>query len=119
MRVIANGRPEDRGTLETFIADRQLQQDPDLSRFFERYCGDTCLNADPTAFVAELHQRWQARNPPGEIADVAAHSKPNMAPGAVFLSFSSVDRELVRSLKERLDRARLDVWFDERDLKQE
>ncbi len=38
--------------------------------------------------------------------------------GAVFLSYSRVDVEVVRGLKERLDRAGLDVWFDERNLEQ-
>lgn len=118
VRVIANGRPEDRGTLAIYIADRQLEQDPDLARFLARYCGSTYLNADPTAFVAELHQRWQVRNPPRARHTAPAQGLASMEPGAVFLSFSSVDRKLVRNLRESLDRAGLDVWFDERDLEQ-
>ncbi len=117
VRVIANGRPEDRGTLEIFIAD-QLEHDVELARFLERYCGDTFLSTKPTAFVAELHQRWQQRNPPGGASETPPPTPAKIEAGAVFLSFSRIDKEVVRGLKERLDRAGLDVWFDERDLEQ-
>ncbi len=117
VRVIANGRPEDRGTLAIFIAD-QLEHDVELARFLERYCGDTFLNTEPSAFVAELHQRWQQRNPPGGASEAPAPTSAKIETGAVFLSYSRIDKEVVRGLKEHLDRAGLDVWFDERNLEQ-
>ena len=117
VRVIVNGRPEDRGTLELFIAD-QLEHDAELARFLERYCGDTFLNAEPTTFVAKLHRHWQLRNPLGKTSKTPAHTPTKIEAGAVFLSFASVDREMVRGLKERLHQAGLDVGFDERNIEQ-
>ncbi len=116
IRVLTNDRLRDTRNTAEFIADNQLRHNPTLALFLQRYGTYNFLSGDPSEFVAELQRRWLERNPNENQGDTKTVTLPKMESGAVFLSFSSVDRDIVRNIKESLDQAGLDVWFDEQDL---
>ncbi|MBA2708425.1 MAG: toll/interleukin-1 receptor domain-containing protein, partial [Gemmatimonadaceae bacterium] len=96
-------------------------REPQLSEFFQTYCGATRVqmyNADPAEFVAELHERWRARNPKGEAAEDAADSTDSSrsARGSIFISYVREDAEPALRLCEAITALGGDVWFDEQRL---
>jgi hypothetical protein len=105
------------------VADSKLRDDRSYVRFLQRFSSRTKVfqGGGGVEFVAELHERWTARHPP-EAAAVpveataaavtAAAGSLAMEPGAVFLSYASEDRPIVEALKEALESAGVDVWFD-------
>ncbi len=108
-----------RDTLET-IADNQTARDDDLVEFL-RQCKVTVYEGGGTTqFVEELLRRWQAEHPegepaaPGEPEDTAVSTE--IAPGGIFLSYASQDRDAVLELKAGLEGAGLEVWYDQRRL---
>lgn len=108
-----------RATLET-IADNQTAEDHDLVEFL-RQCKVTVYKGGGTThFVEELLRRWQAEHPEG--ATEAASEPENLpasadiAPGGIFLSYASQDRDAVLKLKAGLESAGLEVWYDQRRL---
>ncbi|MCW5632913.1 MAG: toll/interleukin-1 receptor domain-containing protein [Rubrivivax sp.] len=111
------------------LADTRSGQDAALTVFLASYSAETrMLPMAPTDFVAELAQRWHALHAAAQPA-----SSPASAPGdagrgdgargergprdgAVFISYASEDRAAAQRLAEGLRGARLDVWFDQREL---
>ena len=72
-------------------------------------------HADAVAFVDELHRALACtpRRRARRRADVtAAVDMPAMHPGAVFLSYASDDRPAAQAIRDALDAAGIDVWFD-------
>jgi len=125
VRVISNMRLLDRrDTLET-IADDRTAEDQNLVLFL-RHCNVSVFQDGGTlAFLDELCRRWRALHPEpteeesGDAAfePVIATSPSHIAPGgAIFLSYASEDRAMVLTLKEHLEAAGLEVWFDQRRL---
>jgi hypothetical protein len=88
------------------------------TQFFEAH--------DPASFIAELQRRWQERHPETrDAASVEAHAVPDtadtdatsMIDGALFLSYASENRAACLKLRETLDNAGIEVWFDRDQLK--
>jgi len=108
-----------RDTWET-IADNRTARDDDLGEFL-RQCKVTVYEAGGTTdFVEELVRRWEAVHPEGD-PDVAPEPESvavtnDIAPGGIFLSYASQDREAVLELKAGLEGAGLEVWYDQRRL---
>jgi hypothetical protein len=105
-----------RGKTE-FVAGARSREDDGLASFLQRFSAQTRVFPRGAAeLVAGLHQRWTALHPAPAAAPVRAESPApgslDMKPGAVFLSYASEDRPVVEALKEELDRAGVDVWFD-------
>jgi hypothetical protein len=105
-----------------YVADDTVANDRNLVLFLERFCSATRIyrDADPVTFVSELHRRWSALHPDKALGG-AAQSEPaspprELEPGAVFLSYASEDRSVVEKLKEALDEAGVDVFFDREQL---
>ena len=98
------------------VADARMRDDPSLIAFLKHFSSRTRVcSQGAVEFVDELHRRWTERHPPRQAAPeepVRARSPLEMEPGAVFLSYASEDRPLVEALKEELERAGVDVWFD-------
>jgi hypothetical protein len=108
-----------RATLET-IADNHTAHDEELVEFL-RQCKLTVYKAGGTAqFVEELCRRWEAEHPAGEAESSAkldeAPAPADIAPGGIFLSYASQDRDAVLALKASLESAGLEVWYDQRRL---
>jgi hypothetical protein len=101
-----------------YLVDPTAKSDLDQTLFFERF-GQVKLLPMPTArFVDELNRRWKARHP-----DLVASSAPTRTSIAaagreVFLSYASEDRDVVKVLRERLEReAGVSVWLDKEELR--
>jgi len=105
-----------------YVADDTVANDRNLVLFLERFSSATKIyrDADPVAFVSELHQRWTEQHPATALADTLQSerllSARELEPGAVFLSYASQDRSVVEQLKEALDRGGVDVFFDKEQL---
>lgn len=102
------------------IVDETVFDDPGLVLFLEHFSARTkVFPLGAVDFVKELHQRWQARHPepvPSPRAPERREALADMEPGAVFLSYASEDRPVVEALKEALEAAGIDVWFDKSQL---
>ena len=87
---------------------------PQQSRLF--------AGGSPLDFVHELHQRWFERHPAAAPAVSTAASsssglddKPvQMAPGSIFISYASEDRDAAFRLADQFGAAGLEVWVDRR-----
>jgi hypothetical protein len=98
-----------------FIVGSSVGREPLLTQFLETYCGATRVQiyeTDPAAFVAELHERWRARNPQPERAAETAPA----ARGSIFISYVREDAAAARALCDGITALGGDVWFDERRL---
>ena len=105
-----------RSTLET-VADDRTAHDNDLMEFLQQ-CRVTVYRPGGTSrFVDELVRRWQAAHPEAESAAVpepdGRATSADIAPGGIFLSYASQDRDAVLKLKEGLEGSGLEVWYDQ------
>jgi hypothetical protein len=102
------------------VADARVSGDSDLVLFLQRFSARTkVFPGSAVEFVHELAQRWHERHPRAEPAieppasgGPAASGAPEMERGAIFLSYASEDRAVVQAIKEELEAAGVDVWFD-------
>ena len=102
------------------VADARVRDDAGLVRFLHQFKTGTKVFAGGGAleFVDGLHERWTTRHPQREAATPPepVSSAFGMEEGAVFLSYASEDRPHAQQIKEDLERAGVDVWFDRADL---
>ncbi|PYR75070.1 MAG: hypothetical protein DMF86_16410 [Acidobacteria bacterium] len=111
-----------RGKMD-LVVDSGTREDLALVSFLQSYKTRTEVFDTGTAidFVDELHRRWTARAPqaPDPAAGPSAATPPPQIyarEGVVFLSYASEDRDVVRSIRDSLEAAGMDVWFDQHDL---
>jgi len=117
IRVIKDKPFTDADQRTQLIADARIASDSNLVLFLSGH--DLMLYPPGGArdFVRELHRTWIERfgreepQPPPPLPEVATLTK-----GAVFLSFSSEDRDIVRPIAEALHDAGIDVFFDEKNI---
>ncbi|MEO8260737.1 MAG: toll/interleukin-1 receptor domain-containing protein, partial [Acidobacteriota bacterium] len=100
-----------------FFADREATRDPRLRSFLEHPLTTAAVfqTSDATAFVDELHRRWQERRVaprPKEPVAASVGPQPPAADGGVFLSYAMEDLASARRVNDRLRAAGIDVWFD-------
>ena len=102
------------------VADASVRDDPGLVLFLQQFkTGTKIFPGGALEFVNELHERWTARHPLQQSAPAAAEpaaAGQTMEEGAVFLSYASEDLAQVQRIKDDLERAGVDVWFDKADL---
>ena len=103
------------------VADSRVRDDAGLVIFLQQFKTGTKIfpGGGALEFVNELHERWTARHPKPESRrrpGRAAARRRGMEEGAVFLSYASEDRVHVQRIKDDLERAGVDVWFDKADL---
>ncbi|MBI4626134.1 MAG: toll/interleukin-1 receptor domain-containing protein [Verrucomicrobia bacterium] len=130
IRIAKHGRLSlQREELE-IIADRSVAQDPKLVLFLRNFSYRTQIFEQGSAsdFVHELSERYLARNPTAAAAaaggaiheDIptsgAQAGRVEMRAGAVFLSYASQDAAAVKKIRDALEAAGIDVWFDQRRL---
>lgn len=132
IRIAKSGRLSNQREELEIIADRSVARDPKLVLFLRNFSYRTQIFEQGTAadFVRELSARYAERHPdmraedrpaaaPSRLATTVAGAEAaaaEMKPGAVFLSYASQDAAAVRKLRDALEAAGIDVWFDERRL---
>ncbi|MEO5961642.1 MAG: toll/interleukin-1 receptor domain-containing protein [Opitutaceae bacterium] len=129
IRIAKNGRLSlQREELE-IVADRRTHGDKNLVLFLKNFSYRTQIfeHGNAADFVRELAARYATRHPPEVGPDLRA-GRPNastangantaddMKPGAVFLSYASQDAARVTPLRDALEAAGIEVWFDQRRL---
>jgi TIR domain-containing protein/SIR2-like protein len=96
------------------IVDEVVAGDTELAVFLRQYDSHVFRSPDATEFVAQLHQRWSA-----DARAPASRPSPPLRPmsaDAVFLSYAREDIAHARAIRDALDAAGIDVWFDEQRL---
>jgi hypothetical protein len=128
IRIAKNGRlSAQRDELE-IIADRRMHEDRSLVLFLRSFSYRTQIyeHGDAADFVNELTARYEQRHPGAAVATEAAAARARPAtthagggetkPGSVFLSYAHQDLAAGRRVRDALQAAGIDVWFDERHL---
>ena len=122
IRIAKNGRLSlQREELE-IVADRRVRTEPNLILFLKNFSYRTQVFEQGNAadFVRELSSRYAGRHPAGSAAPMtapaAAPTTAELKPGSVFLSYARQDTAAVRQLRDALEAAGIDVWFDQRHL---
>jgi hypothetical protein len=125
MRIAKSGRLSlQREELE-IVADRHSRTEPGLVLFLKNFSYRTQIFEQGNAadFVRELGARYAERHPT-ETTSAASHAvapaagakADEMKPGSVFLSYASQDATAVKKLRDVLEAAGVEVWFDQRRL---
>jgi hypothetical protein len=96
-----------------FVVDSSGRDEPALLAFLRNFKTRTEFfhHADAVAFVDELDERWRQRIG-GRPTAAPEVREPAMVPGSVFISYASDDRPAAQAIRDALDGAGIDVWFD-------
>jgi hypothetical protein len=108
--VVSSGKTD-------FMVGDQLQKEANLAEFLKYFSGRTkVFSMTSIEFVNELHRRWIELHPPTSQPALESappeHDVDKMQNGAVFLSYASEDRSAVILIRDALEQAGIDVWFD-------
>jgi len=108
------------------VADAHMRDDPSLMAFLQRFSSRTKMfqGGGALEFVDELSRRWSERHPEETATAAALPAEParvigdplEMLAGSIFLSYASEDRPAVDALRQQLEAAGVDVWFDRQAL---
>ena len=130
IRIAKSGRLSlQREELE-IVADRRTHEDKNLVLFLKNFSYRTQVFEQGGAadFVRELSARYAEKHPaavarvadpgPASARPVTIQTAPviEMKPGAIFLSYASQDAEPVKKIRDALEAAGIEVWFDQRRL---
>ncbi|EIC22964.1 toll/interleukin-1 receptor domain-containing protein [Thiorhodovibrio frisius] len=118
------GQPLSQQRSETeVLVDLPSASNVQLIGFLEHYSYNTrILGQNLAAFIDQLHQQWRQRHPKTDNSTAAiklvppVESRPDMEPGALFISYASEDRAAAQTLRDALDRVGIDAWFDQKGL---
>ena len=110
--------PREYGACE-YLADQRVNVGEPTIFFFNYLAKATrVIEGDPSAFVAEMFERWKKKGEvSGSAQDFLARLGDEMPKGAVFISYSHDDSEAVARLAMRLASANIPVWLDKERLR--
>jgi TIR domain/SIR2-like domain len=124
LRMAKRKRLSDPREVGEVLADDELTGDERLVAFLQQVSVRTRIYTGAQRFVAELHERWQKRHPPG-ASDPLGSSRPGgvsplrfappareMPDHAVFVSYAREDLPAVQRIKAGLEAAGVTPWFD-------
>jgi len=118
LRMAKRKRLSDPRDVGEVLADDHSGEDDRLVRFLQQVSVRTRMYSGAERFVAELHQRWEARHRPAGAAVPAAAPARFLPPArempdnAVFISYAREDLPAVQQIKAGLEAAGITVWFD-------
>lgn len=140
IRIAKSGRLSLQREEQEIVADRRVRTEPGLILFLKNFSYRTQVFEEGNAadFVRELASRYAERHPPEGGAAAASRSPgaepsasgpgagarfaagapagPEFKRGSVFLSYASQDAAKVAGLRDALEAAGVEVWFDQRHL---
>ena len=100
-----------------FLVGDHLQNETKLAEFLQYFSLRTkVFSLTSIEFVNELHRRWTELNPSNAVTE-NVHCQPGkgvdkIKVGSVFLSYASEDQSAVTIIRDGLEQAGIDVWFD-------
>jgi len=118
LRMAKRQRLSDPRDVGEVLADDHSSEDDRLMGFLQQVSVRTRIYVGAERFVAELHERWQARRKPAAAAalgSAAARFLPparEMPDNAVFISYAREDLAAVQLIKAGLEAAGITTWFD-------
>jgi len=107
-----------------FFVGNSISHEPTLSTFFATYCRKTLvqsLDMEPTAFVTDLHARWEKMNAArprptrgtvGSAAGIGIAGPSAADSSTIFLSYMREDADAAGRLRDAIRGLGGDVWFD-------
>ena len=109
------------------IADDRSRSDQRLTHFLSRCSTQIYPDGSGIEFVRELGERWKehvAQSTPAVAQPGARVNEPRptaepsdvFVNGSIFISYASEDRAAAEKIKNALEAAGLDVWFDRKQL---
>jgi len=119
---MSKGQRLSAGGKNDYVADIGVSSDDNLVLFLRNFSRATKVyrSGGVLDFVNELHQRWMELHSvvsPVAIAPPIQPPGPKQAEvGAVFLSYASEDKVSAEKIKNALEAAGVDVFFDRDDL---
>src|SRR5262249_30459656 len=117
LRMAKRQRLSDPRDVGEVMADDHTVQDERLVAFLQQVSVRTRIYMGAERFVAELYQRWRARNKepgPSTVIQQAARFLPparEMPDNAVFISYAREDLAAVQQIKAGLEAAGVTTWF--------
>jgi hypothetical protein len=117
LRMAKRKRLSDPRDVTEVFADDHTSKDERLVAFLQQVSVRTRVYGGAEAFVAELHQRWSARQRPAQAPSSNAPQRflpptREMPENAIFISYAREDLPAVQRLKAGMDAAGLTTWFD-------
>jgi hypothetical protein len=118
LRMAKRKRLSDPRDVGEVLADDHSGEDDRLVRFLQQVSVRTRMYSGAERFVAELHQRWEARHQPAGAAPSASAPARFLPPArempdnAVFISYAREDLPAVQQIKAGLEAAGITTWFD-------
>jgi hypothetical protein len=117
LRMAKRRRLSDPRDVSEVFADDHTAQDARLVAFLQQVSVRTRVFGGAEAFVAELHERWSARQRPAASTGGNAPQRflppaREMPENAIFISYAREDLPAVQRLKAAMDAAGLTTWFD-------
>ena len=118
LRMAKRKRLSDPRDVSEVFADDHTMQDGRLVAFLQQVSVRTRVYGGAEAFVAELHQRWTARQRPATASSGGSAPQRFLPPArempenAIFISYAREDLPAVQRLKAAMDGAGLTTWFD-------
>ncbi|MES2404681.1 MAG: toll/interleukin-1 receptor domain-containing protein [Pseudomonadota bacterium] len=120
LRMAKRKRLSDPRDVTEVFADDHTLQDGRLVAFLQQVSVRTRVYGGAESFVAELHQRWSARQRPTQASSASGTGAPQrflppareMPENAIFISYAREDLPAVQRLKAGMDEAGLTTWFD-------
>jgi hypothetical protein len=118
LRMAKRKRLSDPRDVTEIFADDHTAKDARLVAFLQQVSVRTRVYGGAESFVAELHQRWSARQRPAQAPPGGSAPQRFLPPArempenAIFISYAREDLPAVQRLKSRMDAAGLTTWFD-------
>jgi len=118
LRMAKRHRLSDPREVTEVFADDHTTKDERLVAFLQQVSMRTRVYGGAESFVAELHQRWSARQRPAQSQQGSSAPQRFLPPArempenAIFISYAREDLPAVQRLKAGMDAAGLTTWFD-------